>query len=132
MTALPLSTTDDEIFALLDVWMELLRAKRYEEAFTYVDYYPGSGWTPDNIRAAVKGLGGKQRTQRLIIRGPSSDSPQERRLFRWKGHRDGYIGTVVYPLRLDGAAFKLNATFLLRSSEEGITLHLNDIFEVSA
>ena len=130
MNALPPSIGDDDIFAFLDGWMELLKAERYDEAFAYVDYFPGSGWTPGNIRVALNGLGSKQRTQKLIIRGPSSNNPHQRRLFRWKGNRDGYIGTVVYPLHLDGISFKLNATFLLHLSEEGISLHLNDIFEV--
>lgn len=110
--------------------MELLKAERYDEAVAYVECYPGSNWTPTNILAAVRGIGSKQKTQKLIIRGPSSANPQERRIFRWKVSRDGYTGTVVYPLKLDGVPFRLNATFLLYLSEAGISLRLNDIFEV--
>ena len=130
MTAFPTSATDDEIFAFLDGWMEFLKAERYEEAVMYLDCFPGSDWTPINICAAVKGIVSKQKTQKLIIRGPSSDNPQERRLFRWKSSRDGYIGTVVYPLQLRGVSFRLNATFLLHLEEGGMSLRLNDIFEV--
>jgi len=130
MKAFPTSTTDDEIFAFLDGWMALVKAEKYEEAFAYVDCYPGSGWNPSNILAAVRGIGGKLRTQRLIIRRASSNNPQERRMFRWQGSRGGYIGTVVYPLHLAGIPFRLNATFLLHLSESGISLQLNDIFEV--
>ena len=110
--------------------MELLKAEQYAEAFAYTDCFPGSGWTPNTIRAAVMNLASKQRTQKLIIRAASSKNPQEKKLFRWKENRDGYVGTVVYPLHLDCVLVKLNATFLLHLSEEGVSLHLNDIFEV--
>ena len=130
MKVLPPATTDEEIFAFLDGWMALVNAEQYEEACAYMDCYPGSDWTPTNILAAVRGVGAKQKTQKLVIRGPSAKNPQERRLFRWQGSRGGYSGTVVYPMRMDGVPYRLNATFLLQRSEEGISVVLNDIFEV--
>jgi hypothetical protein len=130
MKALPSTATDDEIFAFLDGWMDFLKREEYQQAFGYVDYFPGSGWTPKKIRGVVKGGGSKQKTQLLIIRGPSSSMPREKKLLRWKRNRDGYIGTVIYPVHLDGLSFKLNAAFLIHLSGTGITLQLNDIFEV--
>lgn len=128
MNALPTSTTDDEIFAFLDAWMELLKAEKYEEAFACVDCYPGSGWTPNNIRDAVKGFGSKQRTQKLIIRGASPKIAQVKQLLRWKRSSNGYFGTVLYPLRLKDVSLKFMASFVLHLSEAGISVQLNDIF----
>jgi hypothetical protein len=129
MKALPTSTTDDEIFAFLDAWMELVKAEKYEEAFACVDCYPGSGWTPNNIRDAVKGFGTKQRTQKLIIRGASAKIAHVRQLLRWKGPRNGYFATLLYPMNLKDVSLKFMASFLLHLSEEGISVQLNDIFE---
>jgi len=129
MKALPTLTTDAEIFALLDAWMELVKAEKYEEAFALLDCYPNSGWTPNNIRDAVKGFGTKQRTQKLIIRGGSARIAQVRQLLRWKGPRGDYFGTVLYPMHLKDASLKFMASFLLHLSEAGISVQLNDIFE---
>lgn len=129
MKPFPASTTDDEIFAFLDTWMELVKAEKYEEAFACVDCYPNSGWTPNNIRDAVKGFGTKQRTQKLIIRGASAKIAQVRQLLRWKDARNGYFGTVLYPMIFKDISLKFMASFLLHQSETGISVQLNDIFE---
>jgi hypothetical protein len=76
MTQLPRDITDQELIAFIDGWAALLEADNYSAAFGYTEHVPEMGWTPNLLRAVIKGYGDARPDQRVTVGGEPSDVTQ--------------------------------------------------------
>ncbi|HUQ99176.1 MAG TPA: hypothetical protein VM166_06955 [Gemmatimonadaceae bacterium] len=127
MKRFSVSASDDELIAFIDGWAALLEREDYESAFRYTDQNPAMEWTPEKIRAEIKGYGKGNPDQRVTVQGVPSDVTQTREISRSTRNRDGRIGEIWYDLNINGVVSDLTATFDLIADDEGLRICLNDI-----
>lgn len=127
MTPLPATATDEELIAFIDEWAELLEQEDYEAAFAFTDHVPGTRWTPELIRDAIRSHGPADPDQRVTLHGVPIETTQRKEVDHWTTSPNGCFGEVWYGLNIDGRATDLTATFVLQQVEGGIAVLLDDI-----
>lgn len=120
------TTSDDELIRFIDEWATLLEREDYEAAYKHTAHVLSMHWTPDLIREVIKAYGNADPNQKVTLQGKPTDVTQRKEVDRWEGARDNF-GEIWYDLNIDGKVSDLTATFELRRSGEGVTIHLNDI-----
>ena len=127
MAPLSENVSDAELIALIDRWAALLEREDYAGAFAFTDHIPDMGWTPELVRAVIKGYGDADPGQRVTVDGVPTDISQRKAVDRWPTNAHGSVGEIWYDLNMDGKASDLTAIFKLKQADGGITVHLNDI-----
>jgi len=127
MKPLPKGTTDVGLLAIVDQWAGLLEAEDYAAAFAFTSHDSAMGWTPQLMRAVIKGYGDALESQRVTVEGKPTDVHQRKAVTRWESSRRAGIGEIWYDLNIDGLASDLTATFWILEKSDGLYLELNDI-----
>jgi hypothetical protein len=127
MSPLPATVTDPELIAFVDRWATLLEREDYEAAFAFTDHIREMRWTPALVREVIKAYADADPDQRVTVDGVPTDVCQRKNVNRWPTNAQGCFGEIWYDLNVDGKASDLTATFDLRWTEGGVTVHLNDI-----
>jgi hypothetical protein len=134
MMTLALSASDEEILAVVRLWVSLLASQDYQSAFELTDH--SAEWTPDLIRQVIEGYGlpDPKRTHHRVTpidqasggRQPEHEVTRSGKPFALDGG-DELIGDVLFDLPLDGSWSDLTATFDIRRSRETLWLVLDQI-----
>lgn len=127
MEPLPAQVNNAELIAFIDRWAALPEAEDYEAAFAVTDHIPEMRWTPSLVREVIKNYGDANSSQRVTVEGVPTDITQRKEFARWPSNAHGCFGEVWYDLNIDGRASDLTATFALKWTDGGVTVHLNDI-----
>ena len=124
MTPLPADVTDADLVAFVDRWVALLEQGDYDAAFAWTDHLPQFGWTPAKLHEIISWCGPLDPNRRVTLAG---DAPAPL-VSRWpKTRADGFFGDVCYYLNIEGRSSDRVATFLLRASPGGVTVHFEGI-----
>jgi hypothetical protein len=129
MTPFPASVTDAELIEFMDRWASLLEQGDYDAAFAFTDHIPACGMTAALIREIVNWSRYPFDPNRRVTLDCGRTFKTERKVVRrWpEPTDDGFFGEIWYSLNIDGEASDLVATFLLKSSLDGVSVHLQYI-----
>lgn len=120
MEPLPAGASDADVVALIDRWVARLGHGDYAAAFALTDHLPEFGWTPDLLRDTVAWCGPHD-TGRRVTGGRTT-------VHRWaEPSADGFCGEACSRLAVEGGASEPVATFLLRASPAGLTVHFEGL-----
>jgi hypothetical protein len=127
VTPLPKTVSDSELIAFIDGWAALMEREDYQAAYAFTDHTPEMGWTSSLIREVIKAYGDADPSQRVTVEGVPTDITQRKKVSRWPTKKYGFFGEIWYDLNIDAKASDLTATFDLKWTGNGVTVHLNDI-----
>lgn len=127
MKLFPIQITDEALIAVVNQWAALLEREDYQGAYVHTAHVPDMDWRPDLIRRVIKDYGNAETDQRVTVHGEPTDITQRKEVVRWEPDLEGRFGEIWYDLDLNGYVCDLTATFELRQTGGGITVHLNDI-----
>jgi hypothetical protein len=128
MTPLPPTVSDDELLALIDRWASLLELGEYDAAFALTDHLPAFGWSPTLVRETISYCGPYNPDRRVTLGGGPTPGAERKVVSRYREPtEDGYFGEICCYLNIDGEPSDRVATFLLRSSPRGVTVHFEGI-----
>lgn len=128
LTPLARNVTDAELIGLIDRWVSLLERADYEAAFALTDHLPELGWSPTQLREVIHWYGPHDPHRRVTLECAPTDITERKVVSRWpEPMPNGFFGEIWYSLNIDGKASDLTASFTLRYTAEGVTVHLEDI-----
>ena len=128
MTPLPAGVSDAELIRFIDGWVSLLEQEDYDAAFAYTDQLPQFGWTPALVRETINWCGPFDPRRRVTLDRSPDLATERKAVYRSpEPSADGFFGEICYILEIDGQPSDRVATFLLKSSPEGVTVHFEGI-----
>jgi hypothetical protein len=130
---MPLTATSSnaEILAAVESWVETLALGNYELALRQVEPDSDEDWTPELLRAVIAGYGLPEphpsgSTFRVTPPGSAIGGPPRRTVERIDVP-PGALACIEHDLPLNGAWSDLTATFVLRSQSVGAKLLLQEV-----
>jgi len=122
--------TDDEIYAFVERWAELLAAEDFDAAYSMTHHDPYYGWSPGLIRKTIEGYGLPEPHPRGPFRVTpvgSASGKMRRAIYREEGVPPSAFAWVSYDLPLNGEWSDLTATFRLEKHKEKAIVILEEI-----
>ncbi|UUZ46932.1 hypothetical protein LP420_24980 [Massilia sp. B-10] len=114
-------------FQFVDGWVRLLENEDYTAAFYYTTHYPSDQWTPDLMRAVVKGYGESNPAQKVTLHGKPTETWQRKEVSCRDEPEFGAVGNVWYDLNIEGDLSDLTATFTIYKNAKGFIVVLEQI-----